>query len=63
MKGRPFIHFIYNIAICDCITSLTYSWGFLPKGNLHYQHYYYYYYLDIIIIILLLSLLLRYFWM
>ena len=33
MKGRPFIHFVCNIAICDCITALTYSWGFLPKGS------------------------------
>lgn len=33
MKGRPFIHFLFNIALCDCITALTYSWGFPPKGS------------------------------
>lgn len=34
LKGRPFIHFILNIAICDAFTSLSYSWGFVnPKRS------------------------------
>jgi len=33
LKGRPFIHFILNIAFCDCFTALTYAWGFPLKGS------------------------------